>query len=45
MARVITELGVFDTTGGDAFAVVELAPGTDLATAAAATGSPLITTP
>jgi len=45
VSRVITDLGVFDTTGGDAFAVVELAPGTDLATAAAATGSPLTMTP
>jgi len=39
--RVITDLGVFDPMG-DAFAVVELAPGVNLEQARAATGAPLL---
>ncbi len=41
VARVITELGVFDPTADGAFRVVELAPGVTREQAAAATGAPL----
>lgn len=42
VARVITELGVFDPTAAGAFRVVELAPGVTREQAAAATGAPLV---
>jgi 3-oxoacid CoA-transferase subunit B len=43
VALVITELGVFaPAPGGDAFRLVELAPGVTRAQAAAATGAPLV---
>ena len=41
VSLVITDLGVFEPTG-DAFRIVELAPGVTRAAAAAATGAPLI---
>ena len=41
VARVITELGVFDPTADGAFAVIELAPGVTRDQVAAATGAPL----
>ena len=40
VARVITELGVFDPKGG-AFQVVELAPGVSLDSVRAKTGAPV----
>jgi 3-oxoacid CoA-transferase subunit B len=42
VARVITELGVFDPTPDGVFAVVELAPGVTRDQVAAATGAPLL---
>jgi len=41
VARVITELGVFDPAG-DGFRVIELAPGVERDQVAAATGAPLV---
>lgn len=42
VARVITELGVFDPTPEGTFRVVELAPGVSREQAAAQTGAPLV---
>jgi 3-oxoacid CoA-transferase subunit B len=42
VARVITELGVFDPTPDGVFRLVELAPGVDRAEAQRLTGAPIV---